>query len=99
MNSYFIPTTRNVSWEIFSFDLNNDGTKDFILFDQSKNELIPFTSVGKSTWTEDEKLFLDGNITVAEKPQILFDDFNKDGYKDLLVYGLGPLINGSFQGG
>jgi hypothetical protein len=98
MNSYFIPTTRNVSWEIFSFDLNNDGTKDFILFDQSKNELIPFTSVGKSTWTEDEKLFLDGNITVAEKPQILFDDFNKDGYKDLLVYGLGPLINGRFQG-
>ena len=98
MTITFIPLKERLGWQIEAMDLNRDGIKDFLVFENSTNKLIAVTSNGSDSWVENEQLFVGGNPTIAQTPQVLFEDLNGDGYKDLVVYGLGPLTNGKFQG-
>lgn len=98
MTTTFIPLKEKPGWQIEAMDLNHDGIKDFLVFENSTNKLIAVTSNGLGSWVENDQLFVGGNPTIAQTPQVLFEDFNGDGYKDLVVYGLGPLTNGKFQG-
>jgi hypothetical protein len=81
----------NLSWEMWTGNLNNDGKSDLFFLSRYGSQSDPMSLVslvsGKSGYTVKQQA-LEGGANTGGRI-LLTDDFNKDGKSDLMMYNSG----------